>query len=150
MANMSDFLENKLIDQIFRAQAYTFPGTLFFALCTTAPTDSSTGASIAEVTGGSYARQSVIPATNTFYSTNGQTTGASTGTGGTTSNVATISYPTATADWGTVVGILVTDSATTAAGNGLFWATLTANKVVGNGDQFQFSASTGISVQIDN
>jgi hypothetical protein len=149
MANMSDYLENKLIDQIFRAQAFTFPGTLFFALATTTPTDSTTGATVVEVTGGSYARQSIATATNTFTSTNGATTGASTGTGGTTSQVAAITFPTATADWGTVVGIVITDSGTTAAGNALFWATLTANKVVGNGDTFQFAAGN-LSAQIDN
>jgi hypothetical protein len=29
---MTDYLENKIIDQLFRAQAYSFPATLYFAL----------------------------------------------------------------------------------------------------------------------
>ena len=39
MAAMSDYLENKLIDQIFRGQAYSFPSTLYIGLLTSAPTD---------------------------------------------------------------------------------------------------------------
>ena len=147
--NMSDYMENRMIDQIFRAQSFSFPGSLYFALFTTTPTDTFTGSSAGEVTGGSYARQTIVCGTATFYNTQGTTVGTSTGTGGTTSQVNAITYPAATADWGTVVGILITDSGTTAAGNSLFWSNLVASKVVGNGDTFQFAAGN-LSCQIDN
>jgi hypothetical protein len=150
MPNMSDFLENKLIDALFRGTAYTPPTTLYIALTTTAPTDATTGAAGgAEPADAAYARQSVVGAVGNWWSTGGQTTGASTGTSGTTSNVAAITFPAATANWGTVVGVLLTDAAGTGAGNALFWGTLTSNKVVSTGDTFQFAAGS-LSIQIDN
>lgn len=149
MANMSNFLENKLIDQIFRGTSYSFPATLYVALATTTPDDTTSGSSMAEVTGGSYARQSIVGTTANWYSTNGTTSGASSGTSGTTTNVAAINFPTATADWGTVSAIVICDSGTTASGNALFWGTLTSNKIVSNGDTFTFSGGA-LSVQVDN
>lgn len=149
MANMSNYLENKVIDQIFRGISYSFPSTLYVALATVTPTDATTGSTVAEVTGGSYTRYGIASTTANWYGTDGVTSGPSAGTNGTTTNVAAINFPTATADWGTVVGILITDSATTAAGNALFWGSLTVNKVVTNGDTFSFNSSN-LSVQIDN
>ena len=49
MANMSDYLENKLLDFIFRTSSFSKPSTIAVALCTSAPDDTSTGATIAEV-----------------------------------------------------------------------------------------------------
>jgi len=149
MANMSDYLENKLIDHLFRNTSFSVPTVVAVALVTTAPTDSSSGSTIAEVTGGSYARVTVTPTTANWQSTNGTTSGASSGTGGSTNNAAGITFPTATADWGTVVGVALCDSATTGAGNMFFWGTLTVNKVVSNGDTFVFAANQ-LTVQIDN
>jgi len=125
------------------------PATIAIALVTAASSDSSTGATISEVTGGSYARQAVSPSTANWQSTQGTASGVSTGTGGSTNNNATITFPTSTADWGTVTGVAICDSTTTAAGNVLFYGALTANKVVSNGDTFSFQSSQ-LSVQIDN
>ena len=36
MASKTNYFENKLIDQIFRGQAFSFPGTLYVALFTAA------------------------------------------------------------------------------------------------------------------
>jgi len=149
MANMSDFLENALIDHLFRATAYTAPATLYIALSSGTLSDASTGAAMSEVTGGAYARVSIVSSTANWYSTNGTTSGASSGTGGTTSNVAAINFPTATADWGTVQSVAITDTQGTGAGQILFWGPLTSSKVVSNGDTFQFAVGS-LSVQIDN
>ena len=46
MSQMSNFLENALIDHIFRATAYTAPATLYVALLTSAANDASTGATL--------------------------------------------------------------------------------------------------------
>lgn len=151
MAALSDYLENKLIDHVFRNISYTVPSTIGIALVTAAPTDSQTGATISEVTGGSYARVAVVPTTANWASTNGTASGPSSGTGGATNPVAAVTFTTATADWGTIVGVVVCDNTTTAAGNALFYGTLTQNKVVSNGDTFSFAAgSSGLQVQIDN
>jgi hypothetical protein len=97
-----------------------------------------------------YARQSLVGTTSNWSSTNsiGGTDATSGGTGGTTSNNLVIQWTAAT--WtATVVGVVITDSVTTLAGNVLFWGTLTTNKVVNSGDTFQFAANQ-LSCQIDN
>ncbi len=53
---ISDYLENLVIDHLLRAQAYTPVSTVYLALFDTATTDAGGGT---EVTGGSYARQAV-------------------------------------------------------------------------------------------
>lgn len=128
--NMTDFLENKLVDYLFRGQAFTAPATLYIALFTAAPSDAGGGT---EVTGGSYARASVSSSLANWAGTQsvGSTT-ASTGTGGQTSNNATISFPAPTANWGVVTHFAIFDAAT--AGNPLIWAALSTSKTVNNGD----------------
>ena len=157
MASMTDFLENKLIDFFFRAQALTAiatataaagtgPATLYIALFTANPTDSSGGT---EVTGGSYARVSVTSALTAWAGTQsaGSTT-ASSGTSGTTSNNASITFPAPTANWGSVTGVGILDATT--SGNLLFWAALTTSKTVNNGDAAPSFAAAALTVQIDN
>ncbi len=146
MASMSDYLENKLIDQIFRGQAYTFPATLYVGLFTAAPTDAGGGT---EVAGNAYARVAVTASLANFAGTQaaGSTT-ASTGTNGTTSNNAQINFPTPTpSGWGTVTAVGIFDAPS--GGNLLFWGNLTASKTINNGDAVNFPVST-LAIQIDN
>jgi hypothetical protein len=122
MAGFSDYLEDKVLDHVFGGNAYTAPTTLYVALYTVAPTDTGGGT---EVTGGSYARQ----------------TGAFTvsGTNPTTAaNSSAIEYPTATANYGTVVAVGIFDALS--SGNLLAYANLTTSKVVSTGDVFRFNA----------
>lgn len=145
MAAMSDYLENKLIDQVFRGQAYTFPTSLYIGLLTVAPTDSTAGT---EVSGSAYARVTVTNSLANWAGTQGAgTTVASSGTTGTTSNNAIISFPTPTATWGTVVAFGIYDAAS--AGNLLFYGTLSVAKTINNGDTVTFPAAA-LSIQIDN
>ena len=53
MAEFSDYLEDKIIDHILRAQAFTPPATIYVGLFTAAPSDAGGGT---EVSGGAYAR----------------------------------------------------------------------------------------------
>jgi hypothetical protein len=146
MAAMSDFLENKTIDHLFRGVSFTAPAALYIGLYTVTPTDAGGGT---EVTGGAYARVALAPSTTNWASTGGAgtTTNPSAGTSGTTSNNSAITFPTATAAWGTVVAVGIFDAAT--AGNLHWWGPLTANQVVGIGGTFSFAISQ-LSVQIDN
>ena len=119
MAGFSDYLEDKVLAHVFGGVAYTQP-TKHVALYTVAPTDTGGGT---EVTGGSYARQ----------------TGAFTvsGTNPTTaSNSAAIEYPTATANYGTVVAVGILDASS--GGNLLAYANLDTSKSVTTGDVFRF------------
>lgn len=145
MAAMSDYLENKLIDQIFRAQAFTFPSTLYVGLLTAAPSDTGGGT---EVSGSNYSRVSVTASLANFAGTQsaGSTT-ASSGTGGTTSNNGAINFPTPSGSWGTVTHFGIYDAAS--AGNLLFYGALTTSKTINTNDVVSFAAGA-LTVQIDN
>jgi len=112
----TDYLENKLLAHTFSNTAYTSPSTVYVALYTVAPTDSSVGT---EVTGGGYVRQSA-----SFTTTASDTTNAS-----------AIEWPTATADYGTVVAVAVLDASS--SGNMLAFAALDTNKTISTGDVFR-------------
>ncbi len=145
-AAMSDYLENKLIDYGLRGQAFTAPATQYFGLATATGSDTACGT---EVTGGSYARVAVTSSMANFAGTQsaGSTT-ASSGTGGTTSNNAAITFPAPTANWGTVTEYCVFDAST--AGNLLYRAVLTASKTINNGDAAPSFAIGAATFQIDN
>jgi len=120
MAEFSDFLENKIIDHLLRNQAYTPPITVYVALFTTPTADDGSGT---EVTGGAYVRQAA---------------GLSAATGGASSNAADITFPQATADWGTVTHLALMDAES--GGEMLMHSILDASKVINNGDTFKINA----------
>lgn len=122
MSEMSNYLENALINGTIRATTFTAPTTIYVALYTTDPTDADVGT---EVTGGSYARQSV-----TFAAPSN----------GVSASSATITFPTATASWGTVTHIGLRDAST--AGNLLYHTPLDASKTIGSGDVFQITSGS--------
>lgn len=119
----SDFLELELLDHVLGNAAYTAPATVYIALYTAAPTDVGGGT---EVTGGSYVRKSV-----TNNATNWPAAAA-----GAKANGTAIEFITATANWGTVVAFGIFDTET--VGNLLYWATLTTNKDINDGDTAKF------------
>ena len=49
MAGKSDYLENELLDHVFKTGAYVVPTNIWVALLTSAPTDASNGAAIADI-----------------------------------------------------------------------------------------------------
>ena len=122
MSGFSDYLEDKVLDHVFGGNAFTAPSTLYVALYTVAPSDTGGGT---EVSGGAYARQ-----TGTFTVSGTNPT--------TASNTAAIEYPTATADYGTVVAVGILDASS--SGNLLAYSTLDSSKVVSSGDVFRFNA----------
>ncbi len=146
MAAKSDYLENKIIDWLFRGQAFTPPATLHFGLLTTAANDAGT---LVEVSGGAYARVAVTASLANFAGTQsaGSTT-ASSGTSGITSNNGTITFPAPTANWGTIVGMGVWDAST--GGNLLVYTALTTSKTVNNGDAAPSFAAGAFTYQEDN
>ena len=124
MAGFSDYLEDKVLDHVFGGTAYTAPSTLYVALYTVAPDDTGGGTEVTTV-GTAYVRQT---ATFTVSGTSPTTA----------SNSAAIEYPTATANYGTVVAVGVLDASS--AGNLLAYANLDTSKVVSSGDVFRFDA----------
>ena len=146
MASMSSYLENKLIDFLLRGQSFTAPSTLFFALCTSTPTDASTGSDISEVSGGNYSRQSLNCSATNFLSTQGNTSTPSSGANGTTSNNAIVSWNSVT--WsGTITSIAICDASS--GGNVLWYSALNSSKTISSGDSVSIAVGD-LSIQIDN
>ena len=148
MSQMTDFLENKLVDFLFRGQALGITGAtaaagsgptnLYVGLFTAAPSDTGGGT---EVSGNGYARVTIASSLNTWAGTQlaGSIT-ASSGTGGQTSNNGSISFPTPTgAGWGSVVAFGIFDAAS--AGNLLLYGTLSTPKAVNPSDSPSFNAA---------
>ena len=144
MAALSDYVENQVLDHIFRGATFTKPAGVFMALFTTAQDDA--GVAGVEVSGGSYARVDLSQGDASFLGTHGTATGASSGTTGTISNTADIVFPTPTANWGSIVGIGLYDAAT--GGNLLMHNTLTTPKTVNNGDPGPKFLSGGLSATL--
>lgn len=143
---MSDYLENKLIDYIFRAQSFTAPTSIYVGLFTANPSDTGGGT---EVSGGSYARVAVSSSLANWAGTQSAgSTVASSGTSGTTSNNATITFPAPSANWNTITGIGLFDAST--SGNLLWWGALTTSKTVNGGDAAPTFAAAALTIQIDN
>jgi hypothetical protein len=119
MAEMSNFLENALINATLRNTTYTSVATVYVSLWTSDPTDAGSGT---EVSGGSYARTAV-------------TFGAP--SNGVTTNSADVTFPTATGSWGTVGWIGINDALS--GGNLLYHTPLDASKSISSGDIFKIT-----------
>lgn len=117
--NLPDIIENQLLDALVGTAAYTVTGPIKLALVTANGNDATPGT---EVTGGSYARQTI-------------TFGAA--ASGSISNSASISFAGMPA--ATVVGIEIYDSAGTP--KRLAYGALTTSRVVTAGDTVQFASS---------
>lgn len=122
----SDYLENKLIDHSLGTTTFSKPTTIYAALYTVAPSDSSAGT---EVTGGSYGRQTI-----TFGA-------ASSGSASNDANVDFNGMPTCT-----VVAVGILDNST--SGNLLYWGTLASSRSVTSGDSIRI-ASGALTVSLD-
>jgi hypothetical protein len=143
MSQATDILENRIIDHIFRATTFTAPTGLRVKLYTAAPGEvSGTGT---EVTGTGYAYAALNPSVANWLSTNGTTSGASSGTGGQTSNAAQLNYSTPGGNWsGPITHFGISDQA-----DALFvYGTLTASKTVNNGDPAPYFAASALTVTV--
>lgn len=140
MGSFSDYVEAKVLDQVFSATAYPTIATHYIALYTANPTDAN--ASGTEVVGSvGYARVAV---TN-----NATTWPAATGTAPTTKSngiVITFGSPTG-AGWGVVTGFAVYDASS--SGNEIAWAALTASKTVNSGDAAPSFAIGALVITLD-
>lgn len=122
MSEMSNYLENGLLNAVLRATSYTSPTTVYVGLYTSNPGEGNTGT---EVSGGSYARKNV-----TFGSPND----------GVCTNSAAVEFAQATASWGTVSHVGLLDAIT--SGNLLFYTDITTSKTIENGDIFRIAAGS--------
>ena len=90
-----------------------------------------------EISHGSYARQAVYDSADTH--TVKWAAAAATGTAYGVKNSATITYPTATGNWGDVKAVGIFSHLTT--GNFICFSPLAATKTVNSGDTFKFTSN---------
>lgn len=128
MAELSDYLENKLLDHVLRGTSYSSPTTVFVGLYTSDPGDDNSGT---ECTGGAYARRQLS---------------VTTATAGIVTSSADVIFPQATGSWGTISHIGLLDAVT--AGNLLMHTPLTTSKTIDTGDIFKI-ASGSLTAELD-
>ena len=121
MAALSDHAEKLLLDWMMTTGSATRPTAWYVGLFTAAPSDSGGGT---EVSGSGYAREAV-------------TFAAASTPGGTTSNSGDVSFTASGGNWGTITHIGIFDAST--SGNLLWHGSMTASKIVNDGDTLQFS-----------
>lgn len=126
----SRYLENQLVDHLFRSATFPKPAAIYVALL----------AGGVEIAGGGYARVAVPPGDQHWTATQGGTAGPSTGTTGTTTNAAAVQFPPSSADWGTVTDCALYDAAT--GGNQLAGGPLLAPRSILAGSSPVFRAGT--------
>lgn len=133
MSALSAYLENKINDHILGGPDYARPANVSFGLFTALPTESGGGT---EVTGGSYARATVVNSGASFAAS----------ASGTKVTNTLVAFPTATADWGSIVGFGIFDASS--GGNLLYFGALLTARTVNNGDTARF-ASGDFSITFD-
>lgn len=114
MAGMSTYLKNALVNETLRNVNYVPVTPIYLALYTTNPTVDGTGT---EISTGAYARQT-ITVINPIL--------------GVTANAALITFPTSTANWGTVTHFGIKDALT--GGNLLYFGALGTARTLVTGD----------------
>lgn len=120
---LSDYLEDELIDHVFKKGAYDVPTNIYIALCKSTVLDSSTGGSLpGEVSGGAYARV----ACNTWDAASD----------GVTANSQVEQFNEATADWGTITHFALCDHSST--GHVLAYGVLDIQKGIREGKTAKF------------
>lgn len=118
--SFSDYLEDALLDHVFKTAALSVPTNLYVALSTADPLDDASA--LAEPSGNNYAR----------VNHNAWAEAAS----GAISNTGAVTFPEASGSWGTVTHFAIFDAATD--GNMLVHGELAASKAIGDGDTFSF------------
>lgn len=126
--NISNFLEDELLNATLRNIPFSSPATVYGALLTALSGDAD---SVTEVTGTPYARQ-VIP----FYAP----------VAGVAESSGVIDYPEATDDWGTIAHGGLYDAVV--SGNLLYWGVVEVPRTIGSGETFRVP-DKGWSVTLD-
>ena len=139
----SNYLENIILIRWFRGDTTAIPSSVFIGLLTAQSQDGAD--TFTEVTGGAYSRNLGGGISTAAANTNWTVSGTNP-TLVTYTNAADITFPTATASWGLIVGFGLFDAAS--AGNLLFHGPLTTSKTVNLGDSFKF-AQNSIVIQLD-
>lgn len=130
---LSNYAANGMLDRMFRNQAFTISAN-HLGVSTTTLTNTTTGSTVGDPAGGSYARLAINPQGGAQPSWGAET-------GGSASNANGWSLPTATASWGTIVSSYIADAAS--AGNILMYDNANVvDQLVGTDDTVTFPTGT--------
>jgi hypothetical protein len=129
MSAASNYLENKVLDHVLTATAYSQPAARYLALF-----KNTSGNAAANLEAGTLTDE--ISTSGTAYAREVVTFAAA--SGGSSATNATVTFDAATANWGTITHVAVMDAAT--SGNVLFWGAVTTAKTIESGDTFQVSS----------
>ena len=137
--SMANYLEDQLINVMFRSASAWKPADIFILLATATIVDSDTGAAgITEPSGNGYARLDSGGPLDSVWDAPSN---------GSTANSAAQSFAAASGgNWGTLVDFGVADAATN--GNLLFYNALDASKIINDGDVAEFEAGD-LTVTLD-
>jgi len=122
MSAKSNYLENAVLDHVLGTSALTSP-TAYLSLYTSDPGEADTGT---ELSGSGYARQSVA-----FNAASG---------GSATGPTVAKEFTASGGAWGTVTHFALHDASS--GGNLLYYGSLTASKVIADGDTLRFAADS--------
>lgn len=122
---LSTTIEQAILKHFLGVQSYTMPAVVYVGLFTTTP-QMPAGTGGVEVNTGGYARQPIT------WTVSGSGPSVA-------SNAALVQFPTATADWGTVVGAGIFDALT--GGTLIDAGNLQVAKTIGTGDVFAFPSA---------
>ena len=139
MSAASNYLEDKVLDHTLGegARNFTSPAALYVALF------SGTTTTLANLEAGTLTDE--ISSSGTAYGR--QAINFSAASGGTAASNGTVTWSTATANWGVVTALAIVDGNTVGAGNVLFYGNLSVAKQIDLGDTFQI-ASTNLTVSL--
>jgi hypothetical protein len=129
MSAASNYLENKVLDHVLTATAYSQPSTRYLALF-----NNTSGSAAANLEAGTLTDETST--SGTAYVRKAVTFAAA--SGGSSATNATVTFDTATANWGTITHVAIMDAET--SGNVLFYGAVTTSKTIETGDTFQVSS----------
>lgn len=136
MTAFTNYTENQIANHIFGSASFPKPTLLYIALFS-AVADGEAG-TVTEISGNGYARAACAPGSNWTQPVGGN---------GTVANSVVISFPAATADWGSITAWGIYDAAT--AGNFLVYAPLSTARTITAGATPSFGVGA-LTVQVDN
>jgi len=119
-SGVSQYGMSHLIDHLNGKTSFTMPTTVALALATTAPTSTTTGATLVEAAYTGYTREAI--AGSGFNAATAATPSVATNNGA-------ITFPACTGSTSTLLGFMVADSSATGAGNSLWYGTLTSTTI---------------------
>lgn len=138
MSAASNYTEDRTLDFWLKnnSQSTSSPSTVFLALFTS---DDSTGGTAENLEAGTLTNE--VTTSGTSYAR--QSVSFGTISNGSVSNSGNVTFPAATANYGTVTHVAVMDANSTddsaGAGNVLFYGALTSSKTIESGDTFQIT-----------